>query len=120
MNRDLLFWFLVYGGFVWVGLLTLEFGFGSIAGVGLIIVGSVAVFSAHNVSKAPKEPAAKRYVPDGLKGVRPLTFVSWGSSGSNTGGHMARAVRDQGMNSRSTRTYPRPELPLARAGFRAR
>ena len=79
MNRDLLVWILVYGGFVLVGLLIFEFGFGSMAGVGLIIVGSVAVFFAHNISKAQRELAAKRYVPKQLKRVRPLTFVLWGA-----------------------------------------
>jgi hypothetical protein len=79
VNRDLLIWFVVIAGFVAIGVLTFSFGFESIGGIGLIIVGSVTVFFAHNIAKAQKNLAAKPFVPDHWKGVRPFTFALWGT-----------------------------------------
>lgn len=78
VNRDLLLWLGVIGGFIAAGVVSMVWGLDKAAGVVLVVVGAIAVLFAPRLTAAQYELAEKPLIPAHWKDVRPTTFVLWG------------------------------------------
>ena len=78
MNRNLVLWTLIVGGFIAAGLIALFYRLDKLAGVGLVVIGVAAALFARDLTSAQHELADRPYIPDHWKDVRPLTFQLWG------------------------------------------